>query len=557
MRVTRSILFIIVVFICSSCAKNGDKKVIATVGKTEITLKEFTDRYRNLLKLTGMRDNLKMRHDYLKIVIDEKIILTYADTSGFVRKPEIVNAQNNLRDQVYINYFYEHSIYPELKVKDAELRETFRRSKIRLHTRHLYARTLTEALEMKKRLDNGESFETIARYAFKDPKLALNGGDLGWISYDEMDPAFENAAYSLIPGQISEPVKTRNGYSIIQVLDRRIEPFILEQDYQKNEKWLEMQLKRRKQASFLEDKTDEFLKELHLSFNEESVKELYTHWEEIKDNLLLGNRWLPEIRMSSRNPVILRTGNGQWDVQKTVIKLGELQKKQANRIQNYEDFCSALKGLAIREEIEHQIWKKKIPKKAEVKKSVAQYQTNQITRKFIERFTDTVTIKEDSLKSYFKTHRNEFVAPESFEVSEIAVQDSALAFQIYHQINSKADFKRLARLHSIQERSAKNGGYLGWGDKDQFGWLSDKLMSARVGDIIGPVRYKDRYFIVQLLNKRQPELLSYEDSKSAIVNNLLPEKKKSEYLGFINHLRAQTDIQINNDLVQKFILDVK
>ncbi len=83
-----------------------------------------------------------------------------------------------------------------------------------------YARQRIE--ELRRRLLQGEDFATLARAYSKDPGSAEQGGDLGFVSRGELDPAFESAAFSLrTPMEISEVVETRYGLHLIQLLERR------------------------------------------------------------------------------------------------------------------------------------------------------------------------------------------------------------------------------------------------------------------------------------------------------------------------------------------------
>lgn len=73
---------------------------------------------------------------------------------------------------------------------------------------------------LKIRLDNNESFETLARQYSEDTS-ASNGGDLSWVNPGDTVPPFEAAMNALAINQISEPVKTQFGWHLIQVLERR------------------------------------------------------------------------------------------------------------------------------------------------------------------------------------------------------------------------------------------------------------------------------------------------------------------------------------------------
>ncbi len=66
-----------------------------------------------------------------------------------------------------------------------------------------------------------EQFVTLAKKYSQDPGSATKGGDLGYFGRRQMDPAFEAAAFSLKPGEISEVVQSQFGYHLIQLIDRK------------------------------------------------------------------------------------------------------------------------------------------------------------------------------------------------------------------------------------------------------------------------------------------------------------------------------------------------
>ena len=71
---------------------------------------------------------------------------------------------------------------------------------------------------LKDRIDAGESFEDVARESSDDPGSAPGGGMLGFIERGVMVPAFEEAAFALEPGQLSEPVRSPFGWHLIKVM---------------------------------------------------------------------------------------------------------------------------------------------------------------------------------------------------------------------------------------------------------------------------------------------------------------------------------------------------
>jgi peptidyl-prolyl cis-trans isomerase SurA len=75
--------------------------------------------------------------------------------------------------------------------------------------------------KLKKRVENGESFEALAVLYSEDPGSAKQGGDIGLHGRGELYPEFEAIAFKLQPGELSDIVETEAGFHIIQGIERR------------------------------------------------------------------------------------------------------------------------------------------------------------------------------------------------------------------------------------------------------------------------------------------------------------------------------------------------
>ncbi len=75
--------------------------------------------------------------------------------------------------------------------------------------------------DLKYRLDNGDDFAELAKASSDDKVSAAQGGSLDWVTAGDLVPEFEQVMDGLQKNEISDPFKTRFGWHIVQVLDRR------------------------------------------------------------------------------------------------------------------------------------------------------------------------------------------------------------------------------------------------------------------------------------------------------------------------------------------------
>jgi len=82
------------------------------------------------------------------------------------------------------------------------------------------AKVRAEILAVRKRLVAGEKFARVAGEVSQDQGTAKSGGDLGYFTRGQLEPAFERAAFTQKPGELGEPVRTSVGWHLIEVLER-------------------------------------------------------------------------------------------------------------------------------------------------------------------------------------------------------------------------------------------------------------------------------------------------------------------------------------------------
>lgn len=126
-----------------------------------------------------------------------------------------------------------------------------------VHARHILLLSEEEAQQVLAKLKAGEDFAALAQQYSQDMGSKDNGGDIGFFPQGIMLPEFEEAAFSLPPGEVSSVVRSQFGFHIIQVLEkdpaRELSPEMLQSLRQQTfMKWLEEQRAKATVERFLE-----------------------------------------------------------------------------------------------------------------------------------------------------------------------------------------------------------------------------------------------------------------------------------------------------------------
>jgi len=313
---------------------------LASVGDTDILFDDYENKYQKYLTDIFQTDNLYNRQNFLNTLIDEILILNHANQTGLISDLEINRSLERIHDQVLLNHYYEKKIKPYTQPTEIELRKIFSWYKTELHVKHIYAPSLSEANDYHQQLINGSNWDLLAAQIFTDPFLKENGGNLGWRKMGELDPSFEVVAYTLNDGEISHPVKTETGFSIIQVIERKKDLLLTEDEFQREIPYLTKIAENYKKMPLIREVTDGIKSQLNIQYNLDELSNFYS--DIINDDEY--NPSSQEIVLTYKNQSHL----SKSDVFRLLNQVSLRQFKKLNSIENLERIIS---GLLVRKEI--------------------------------------------------------------------------------------------------------------------------------------------------------------------------------------------------------------
>jgi peptidyl-prolyl cis-trans isomerase SurA len=238
-----SVILMISVFVISgvfstTLAQNGEDPVLLSIADENITKSEFLGVYQKN-NVEGEVLDKKSLEEYLELFINFKLKVKEAMDLGLDTVPSFINELKGYRDQLAKPYFIDEEVNAEL------LQEAYQRKKLDVRVSHILIRVekyakldesqaaYDKAMELRDRIMNGEDFNAVAEEASEDPSARDmpargfqpprkgNRGDIGYFSVFDMVFPFEEAAYNLEVGEVSQPVKTDFGYHLIKVQNKQ------------------------------------------------------------------------------------------------------------------------------------------------------------------------------------------------------------------------------------------------------------------------------------------------------------------------------------------------
>ncbi|MGN4423007.1 peptidylprolyl isomerase PrsA [Bacillus cereus group sp. MYBK30-1] len=143
---------------------------------------------------------------------------------------------------------------------------------------HILVKDEKTAKEIKEKLNNGEDFAALAKQYSEDPGSKEQDGEIAGFAPGQTVKEFEEAAYKLDAGQVSDPVKTSYGYHIIKVTDKKeLKPFDEVKD--KIRKDLEQQRLQDTTGKWKQQVINDLLKEADIKVTDNEFKDTFKFLE--------------------------------------------------------------------------------------------------------------------------------------------------------------------------------------------------------------------------------------------------------------------------------------
>ena len=220
-------LFLTVILFFTSLSFSQKDAIIMKIDGKKVTKSEFLTIY--------LKNNATPKYDkssldeYMQLFTKFKLKVAEAEALGYDTIPKLNKELEGYRKQLALPYLIDSA------QNQALVREAYERSRSEVRASHILIRLDPNAssadtlaaynriIGLKARIDKGEDFASVAKMknGSEDPSVTNNGGDLGFFTAFQMVYPFEDKAFSTAIGEVSNPFRTKYGYHIIKVTDKR------------------------------------------------------------------------------------------------------------------------------------------------------------------------------------------------------------------------------------------------------------------------------------------------------------------------------------------------
>ncbi len=216
----------------SSSMAFAEDKVLATYKDGDVKESQVMTQFKEALQSQPALKDKKfsdldrnMQEALLRGYINSKLLEKESTNSNVESSKEfqekLSNVKKQLVQQEIVDKYLKNAVTEKMIDEEYKKLADNLKGKEEIKVSHILVETEETAKDVKKQLNKGAKFADIAQKYSTDQSSKASGGTLGYVMQGQLVPEFEQKAFSMKNGEISEPVKTQFGWHIIKLEDKR------------------------------------------------------------------------------------------------------------------------------------------------------------------------------------------------------------------------------------------------------------------------------------------------------------------------------------------------
>jgi len=221
---TRILAATAAILMLGSVAAGAQETVVAKVNGKTITEGDMRLAEAEIGSELGSLPDVTKRRVLVEFLIENQLFADAAEGQKLAAGADYNDRMQYWRRRSLRDLYFDKTVKDS--VSDAEAKKFYdtqvgAKPEEEVRARHILVDSKEQARELFEKVAYGTDFAELAKQHSKDPGSKDQGGDLGYFSKGQMVPQFEEAAFKLQKGEVSQPFQTQFGWHIIKVDDRR------------------------------------------------------------------------------------------------------------------------------------------------------------------------------------------------------------------------------------------------------------------------------------------------------------------------------------------------
>ena len=523
--------------------------VLATVAGKAITTLDL-ERYEQELPdyLRSKKEGLAAHRAHLQSLVDKELVLREARKQGLDQLPDLEHELSKMVNKRLVEKLSREMVDAQITITEEELRTIYEEDSLgwEIWPAHILSASEEDAREIIRLLGTGASFSELAR----ERSLANDaekGGNLGaFFDQSGAVSSLRDGTFHLEEGQVSEPIRTIDGYEVVKVLKKRRIPFEqLRGDIAK-------QLSQRKWGSRREAVIDSLKETYDLRYHRDRI-------QAVLDGL--HRRGLDQEQEQA--PLVEYTGGaikvrdfvqGLLDVEKGALPPDSAAVFHMLEVWVLPDSLLVLEARARRLHQRADIveWKEK------------NHQILLASQLRLDELEGRVEVTDAEVRAYYEKYLDTYKSlPGIIEMTEVLVDTRTEAEEILAQARGGERLAELAQRHSVRPSMKPVGGHT-FADSGRvtveslyqspYRTFFGDSNSKDVGVLQGPMEVQEKYSVFRLDQPYEMALVPFKQVQRPIRVKIRKRREGVLFDAFLDSLRRAevNQVQISEEVLSRY-----
>lgn len=539
-----------------------DSDVVARVDGEPIDLSLIDDYFQSRgVQFESADQELEAKRMAVDSLIDYKILVQGAYDAGLDANKEVNQAVGSERANFLFDELYRQEIMPKVEVSESDYEQFLEKMRTEYRFSHILVRSKATIDSLAQQIKDGADFGMIARTRSIDQSSAVQGGDLGWISWAaRTDPAFREAAFALKVGEISEPVQSQFGWHLIKNEESREAE--LPEQLKELRMLVEDIIKTRRAADAEADLWQRMEAEAHVEINPAAtdmlLKKLAEHYPDTINGVARPDNFFPNLQLleqAQRDMLFASYTGGEISVEEYLRKIADIPEYVRPHFADRDSLANIVFQLELANIMEFEALKRKLDESPEYQQRVKFFKESVMADQFArQQINATIDVDPEEMEEYYNSHLEEFMDETRYHLLEISHESLDTLKALLRRINQGEDFGEIAAQYTMREGFKEKQGDLGMVTSFQYPAIYNAVRNLAPGDIAPFVKNANgMQSLVKVLEVQPGKLRTFEEVERAVRQRLYGRKRESATQDWLARKRETMVIEVYDDVIENSV----